>query len=139
MQTGLSVAGPSSSPVRGGSPPRRASSATYITCCVCYDDFPADAPPVSMPCGHGTCCAKCWQRYIRARLDDGQACSIHCPEPGCQVMLPLGEARKLLPPETCAPLFTNCASAPICTSALNLVARSPEVGLARQRAVPVLT
>ncbi|KAL5707850.1 RBR-type E3 ubiquitin transferase [Ranunculus cassubicifolius] len=58
----------------------------FITCGICYDDFPR-WKMFSAYCGH-LFCRSCYKGYVRTSINDGPGClTLRCPDPGCIVAI----------------------------------------------------
>jgi hypothetical protein len=73
---------------RAAATPRPAGAAkkakkSSVTCDTCFSECPA-AECTSMDCGHAFC-NDCWRRYIRVKVDDGNARSVTCMAFKCGV------------------------------------------------------
>lgn len=67
------------------------------SCCICCDDVPVDSA-AALGCGHGWYCPSCINRFVEARLDDGIAGDIPCPD--CGKAICEEDLARLLPKHT---------------------------------------
>lgn len=67
------------------------------SCCICCDELPVDSA-ATLGCGHGWYCPGCINRFVEARLDEGIAGDIPCPE--CGKAISEEDLARLLPKQT---------------------------------------
>ncbi|CAJ1398196.1 unnamed protein product [Effrenium voratum] len=66
-------------------------------CCLCCEDVPARAA-ATLGCGHGWYCPTCVNRFVEARLEEGIAGDIPCPD--CGKTISEDDLVRLLPKQT---------------------------------------
>eukprot|EP00435_Cladocopium_sp_Y103_P010900 s2474_g2.t2 len=67
------------------------------SCCICCDELPVDSA-ATLGCGHGWYCPGCINRFVEARLDEGIAGDIPCPD--CGKAISEEDLARLLPKQT---------------------------------------
>jgi hypothetical protein len=65
-----------------------------VECVICRDDLSAGGAAL-LGCGHGFYCLPCMTKFVEARLNDGIAGDVPCPE--CSEVIPEKDLTKLLP------------------------------------------
>ena len=75
--------------------PAEEAAAGELQCGACWGDITAEEEAHALDCGHWFH-TECWGDHCSARVDDGAALGVRCPEDGCDVLVDLAAVSEFL-------------------------------------------